>query len=212
MFFSRCACGFGQRFGSSFAQDFLSACSSNDTTSSFNKGQGLRTTEAADKKSFAEDPGANTGSYRDDRMKAFENRLEIAEYSIAIAESLKSWTAYTPWRVRVLWEGEDMLSTLGAEEEAIPWPPEPREDPDHVIHVQVEKCTDTDMTIDEVTSFAPQALEESGSDAAGDEGTVVLAGQSADDSEVWLRERETVMLAVPDVDMTGLAAGEARAV
>lgn len=51
-------------------------------------------------------------------------RLEIAEYSLAIGESIKLWVAYVPWPVHVLHGGEDMLSRLGAEEEALPWPPE----------------------------------------------------------------------------------------
>lgn len=55
----------------------------------------------------------------------YEKRLEIAELSIAIAESVKMWVSVVPWRVQVLYGGQLVLSTLKAEEEALPWPPDP---------------------------------------------------------------------------------------
>lgn len=75
-------------------------------------------------------PGALelTGESRQGRVRAFEKRLEIAEYTIAIAESVKLWIAYVPWRVSPSWDGMDVLSRLGAEENALPWPPEPGPD------------------------------------------------------------------------------------
>ncbi|CAM9113005.1 unnamed protein product [Ectocarpus fasciculatus] len=58
-------------------------------------------------------------------VRQYETRLELAEYTIAIAESIKLWTSVIPWRVRVLFSGEPVLTSLSAEEEALPWPPDP---------------------------------------------------------------------------------------
>lgn len=55
----------------------------------------------------------------------YEKRLEVAELSIAIAESVKMWVSVVPWRVQVFYGGQLVLSTLRAEEETLPWPPDP---------------------------------------------------------------------------------------
>ncbi|CAM9224200.1 unnamed protein product [Ectocarpus sp. 4 AP-2014] len=62
---------------------------------------------------------------REHCVRQYETRLELAEYTIAIAESIKLWTSVIPWRVRVLFGGEPVLTSLSAEEEALPWPPDP---------------------------------------------------------------------------------------
>lgn len=64
-------------------------------------------------------------SSQDRRMSKFEKRLELAEFSIAIAESVKLWMSVVPWRVKVFYGGEPVLSSLRTEEEALPWPPDP---------------------------------------------------------------------------------------
>lgn len=102
-------------------------------------------------------------SRRENRICAFENRLEIAEYSIAIAESVKLWMAYVPWRVNVLWDGTDVLSWLRAEEEVLPWPPEPETDADNEVPAQAEQCLDDDsimvgpMPLEACDSGGPRA-------------------------------------------------------
>lgn len=62
---------------------------------------------------------------RENRTHQYEARLELTEFAIAIAESLKLWLSIVPWRVRVLYDGEQILSKLGAEEQGLPWPPHP---------------------------------------------------------------------------------------
>lgn len=57
--------------------------------------------------------------------RRYDKRLELAEYSVAIAESIKLWLSIVPWRVRILYGGEQLISMLGAEEGALPWPPDP---------------------------------------------------------------------------------------
>lgn len=59
------------------------------------------------------------------RMWRFEKRLELAEFSVAIAESVKLWMSVVPWSVTVLYGGEPVLSRLRTKEEALPWPPDP---------------------------------------------------------------------------------------
>lgn len=55
----------------------------------------------------------------------YEKRLELAEYSVAVAASVKMWLAIVPWRVRVMYHGEPILSRLRAEEELLGWPASP---------------------------------------------------------------------------------------
>lgn len=64
-------------------------------------------------------------SSQDRRMFKFEKRLELAEFSVAIAESVKLWMTVIPWSVNVLYGGKPVLSSLRIEEEALPWPPDP---------------------------------------------------------------------------------------
>lgn len=69
-------------------------------------------------------------SSRRRRLAQYENRLELAELFIAIAESVKMWVSVVPWRVQVLYGGQLVLSTLRTEEETLPWPPDPGPLPD----------------------------------------------------------------------------------
>lgn len=87
-------------------------------------------TNIADDNSCQEHPSAPpapvTGaSSQQRRLVQYEKRLELAELSIAIAESVKLWVSVVPWRVQVLFRGQLILSTLRAEEETLPWPPDP---------------------------------------------------------------------------------------
>lgn len=71
-------------------------------------------------------PPPVTGTSSQQRLLVqYEKRLELAELSIAIAESVKMWVSVVPWRVQVLYGGQLVLSTLRAEEETLPWPPDP---------------------------------------------------------------------------------------
>lgn len=71
-------------------------------------------------------PGPITeASSQQRRLVQYEKRLELAELSIAIAESVKMWVSVVPWRVRVLSGGQLVLWTLRIEEETLPWPPDP---------------------------------------------------------------------------------------
>lgn len=71
-------------------------------------------------------PDSAATSFRERCVRHYEIRLELAEYAIAIAESIKLWISILPWRVRVLYGNNCVLSSLGAEEEALPWPPDPK--------------------------------------------------------------------------------------
>lgn len=70
-------------------------------------------------------PATVEGSTQDRQMFKFEKRLELAEFSIAIAESVKLWMTVIPWSVEVFYGGKPVLSSLRTEEEALPWPPDP---------------------------------------------------------------------------------------
>lgn len=70
-------------------------------------------------------PATGVMSSQERRMLEFEKRLELAEFSIAIAESVKLWVSVVPWSVQVLYGGKPVLLSLRAEEEALPWPPDP---------------------------------------------------------------------------------------
>ena len=63
-------------------------------------------------------------------QERYEKRLEIAEFSIAIAESVKLWISVVPWRVQVLYGGKIVLSSLREEEEMLAWPPNPWQVPE----------------------------------------------------------------------------------
>lgn len=52
----------------------------------------------------------------------WERRKEIAECSLEIAKAVQAWLQLVPWRVRVLYDGQDMLCRLRADEVALPWP------------------------------------------------------------------------------------------
>lgn len=67
-------------------------------------------------------------AFREVRYRRYDKRLELAEYSVAIAESIKLWLSIVPWRVRILYGGEQLISMLGAEEGVLPWPPDPDSD------------------------------------------------------------------------------------
>ncbi|CAN0133580.1 unnamed protein product, partial [Hapterophycus canaliculatus] len=58
-------------------------------------------------------------------IRQYDTRLELAEFAVAIAESVKLWVSIVPWRVRVLYSGKPVFSSLRAEEQALPWPPDP---------------------------------------------------------------------------------------
>lgn len=80
-----------------------------------------------------EDISASTSTladmaFREGHHRRYDKRLELAEYSVAIAESIKLWLSIVPWRVRILYGGEQLISMLGAQEGALPWPPDPESD------------------------------------------------------------------------------------
>lgn len=74
-------------------------------------------------------PNPATMSAQERSTCTFEKRLDLAEYAAAIAESLKLWLEIVPWRVQVLYEGKELIPTLGAEEEVLPWPPDSKPSP-----------------------------------------------------------------------------------
>lgn len=84
-------------------------------------------TEEAAGHTRAAPPIPVSASSREHCVRHYETRLELAEYTIAIAESIKLWTSVIPWHVRVLFGGEPVLTSLSAEEEALPWPPDPNQ-------------------------------------------------------------------------------------
>ena len=59
------------------------------------------------------------------RTRQYWRRLELAKNYVAVAESLKLWLGIVPWRVDVLYDGNKLGSALAAEEETLPWPPDP---------------------------------------------------------------------------------------
>ncbi|CAM9274564.1 unnamed protein product [Scytosiphon promiscuus] len=76
----------------------------------------------------------------------YEARLELAEFTVAIAESVKLWISIIPWRVRVLYGGKPVFSCLRAEEEALPWPPDP----------ETLRSLDIESTVVQTQVYGPQ--------------------------------------------------------
>ena len=59
------------------------------------------------------------------RTRQYWKRLELADNAIAVVESLKLWQGIVPWRVDVLYDGQQLVSSIATEEETLPWPPKP---------------------------------------------------------------------------------------
>ncbi|CAM9631445.1 unnamed protein product, partial [Laminaria digitata] len=79
------------------------------------------------------------------RTRHYWKRLELAEISTAVAESLKLWLGIVPWRVEVLYGGEKLVSSLTAEEETLPWPPDPESSTGtEDVRVEREGCLSPD--------------------------------------------------------------------
>lgn len=75
--------------------------------------------------SHASLPNSAATLLRERRIHHYETRLEVAEFTIAIAQSVKLWISIIPWGVRVLYGDMPVFSSLRAEEEGLPWPPDP---------------------------------------------------------------------------------------
>lgn len=97
-------------------------------------------------------------AFREGRSRRYDKRLEIAEYFMAIAESVKLWLSVVPWRVRVLYGGERLLSKLGAEEEALPWPPDTESGYNRQGNTDQEAggCIESEATLTPVFGPEPQ--------------------------------------------------------
>lgn len=79
------------------------------------------------------------------RTRRYWKRLELAENYVAVAESLKLWLGIVPWRVDVLYDGKKLVSSLAAEEEALPWPPVPESSTGNEdVQVEREGCPGSD--------------------------------------------------------------------
>lgn len=106
---------------------------------------------------------------QENHIRQYEKRLELAEYAVAIAKSLKLWLTIVPWRVQVLYGGEQMISRLKAEEEALPWPPDPGTAPD-TDNAQGKKCNESVGT--RMPEFGPHEKPCTPCSSCGDEETV----------------------------------------